>query len=134
MNFPEKIDEIKSDINVAPLVDVMLVLLVIFMITAPYYYNEINLDLPKTKEVHKMSPNEKPFIINLDKNGMIKINNEIISEKKLLAMLKEDKKSISPKKVFLKADKGLKYELVAKMLAMLQNSGIQNINLVTDKL
>ena len=81
-----------------------------------------------------MSPNEKPFIINLDKNGMIKINNEIISEKKLLAMLKEDKKSISPKKVFLKADKGLKYELVAKMLAMLQNGGIQNINLVTDKL
>ena len=121
-----------SEINVTPLVDVMLVLLVIFMITAPLMLNGIKLDLPKTKEVNPLNLNTTQVVLSytleeelfLGKDKIL--NEEIIGE--VLAQFKKNK----TKTLFLRADFGISYGKVAKLMSFLKRGGISQIALVTE--
>jgi biopolymer transport protein TolR len=121
-----------SEINVTPLVDVMLVLLVIFMITAPLMLNGIKLDLPKTKEVNQLNLNTTQVVLSytleeelfLGKDKIL--NDEIIGE--ILAQFKNNK----TKTLFLRADFGISYGKVAKLMSFLKRGGISQIALVTE--
>lgn len=121
-----------SDINVTPFVDVMLVLLVIFMITAPLMLNGIKLDLPKTKEVNPISLTTTQVVHSYTSSGDYYIGEtkvlrgEIVSEvKSLFTKNKTDT-------LFLRADFGMKYGDVANLMSHLKREGILKVALVTE--
>ena len=120
-----------ADINVTPMVDVMLVLLVIFIITAPLFTHAIKLDLPNAQSAP--AP-EKPETISLSINGEGKIfwNNDAINQKDLDAKLAEAAKKQPQPELQLRADKSTRYEVIAQVMAAAQTSGITKIGFVTD--
>ncbi|HEX7636511.1 MAG TPA: biopolymer transporter ExbD [Noviherbaspirillum sp.] len=120
-----------ADINVTPMVDVMLVLLVIFIITAPLFTHAIKLDLPNAQSAP--AP-EKPETISLSINGEGNIfwNNDAINQKDLDAKLAEAAKKQPQPELQLRADKSTRYEVIAQVMAAAQNSGMTKIGFVTD--
>lgn len=119
-----------ADINVTPLVDVMLVLLIIFMVTAPMMTQGLNVDLPETT-AKALRQEEKPIIVTIQKDGAISINN--VPQVRAL-MVQELKKSYSANKdqpIFLNADKNVPYGQVVKVMADIQSVGFDKIGMIT---
>lgn len=123
---------ILSEINVTPLVDVMLVLLIIFMVTAPMMQQGIDVDLPQTKSTG-IKANEEPFVIYIKKNKKIYFSeaSEPISLGSLTTKLSAIMKERKDKNIYIKADKRVEYGLVAQIMAAIQASGTYSIGLVT---
>ena len=119
-----------SEITVPPLVDVMLVLLIIFMVTAPMMQQGINIDLPETA-ASGMETNDEPFVLSIQKDNKLYIAKEEVQLTGLRKKLKAIFKTRPNKQIYLKADKTVNYELVAKALAEIRAAGIYNIGLVT---
>jgi biopolymer transport protein ExbD len=120
-----------SDINVTPMVDVMLVLLVIFIITAPLFTHAIKLDLPNAQSTP--AP-EKPDTISLSINGdgALFWNNEAIQQKDLDTKLTAVSKKNPQPELQLRADKSTRFEIIAQVMASAQASGITRMGFVTD--
>jgi len=119
-----------SEINVTPLVDVMLVLLIIFMITAPMMTQGLNVDLPETTS-KSLRQEEKPLVITINKDGEISINN--VPQVRAL-MVQELEKSYTINKdqpVFLKADKKVAYGIVVGVMADIKAVGFDKIGMIT---
>jgi len=119
-----------SEINVTPLVDVMLVLLIIFMITAPMMTQGLNIDLPETTS-KSLRQEEKPIVVTIDKEGEISINN--IPQVRAL-MVQELKKSYATNKdqpIFLRADKNVPYGHVITVMADIKAVGFDKIGMIT---
>lgn len=121
-----------ADINVTPLVDVMLVLLVIFMITAPLMLNGISLDLPKTKEANPINLNTSQVVLSVSKSEELFVGKEKILENELIGELKSQFAATKSDTLFLRADFGLAYGKVAKLMSFLKREGITKIALVTE--
>lgn len=121
-----------SEINVTPLVDVMLVLLVIFMITAPLMLNGIKLKLPKTREVNPISLTSEQIVLSLTRANEYFIGNEKLLFDELVPIIREKFKNNNGNTIYLRADFDLQYGKVASLMSHLKNSGIQNIALVTE--
>lgn len=119
-----------SEINVTPLVDVMLVLLIIFMVTAPMMQQGIDIDLPETA-ASGIEASDEPFVLAIQNNNKLYIANEVVPLKGLRGKLKAIFETRKNKQIYLKADKKVSYELVAKTLAEIRAAGIYNIGLVT---
>ena len=119
-----------SEINVTPLVDVMLVLLIIFMVTAPMMQQGIDVDLPQTA-ASGMETSEEPFTLAIQGDNKLYVANEEVQLKGLRTKLKAIFETRKNKQIYLKADKSVSYELVAKALAEIRAAGIYNIGLVT---
>lgn len=119
-----------SEINVTPLVDVMLVLLIIFMVTAPMMQQGIDINLPETA-ASGMETSEEPFVLSIKEGNKIFIANEEVLLRGLRGQLKAIFKTRQNKQIYLKADKKVNYELVAQALAEIRAAGIYNIGLVT---
>lgn len=122
--------ELLSEINVTPFVDVMLVLLIIFMVTAPILQQGIGISLPKTKSSGAKISKE-PFILKIKKDEKIYIGNQSIPLNLLAEKLKalfENRKGVM---VYLQADKSLPYGLVAQTLGEIKSSGISDVSLIT---
>lgn len=121
-----------SDINVTPLVDVMLVLLVIFMISAPLMFSGIKLDLPKTKKVNNLRLTQKQVILSVTAAGDLLLGKEkFLPEeisKEVLIRFQENKTDI----LYLRADYKLDYGVVARLMSNLKKSGVAKIALVTE--
>jgi len=120
-----------SDINVTPLVDVMLVLLVIFMVTAPLMLNGIKLDLPKTKEVNPINLNATQVILSLSKSEDYYLGKDKMLIGELIPEIQKQFKENKTDTVFLRADFALAYGKVAKLMSFLKRGGINKIALVT---
>jgi len=121
-----------SDINVTPLVDVMLVLLVIFMVTAPMLFSGIDLKLPKTKKVASLGLSPELIVLSITDKEKYYLGKEQIPASELIrAIIKKQKNSRSDV-VYLRADYSLEYEKVAKLIANLKKAGISQIALVTE--
>jgi biopolymer transport protein TolR len=120
-----------SEINVTPLVDVMLVLLVIFMVTAPLMLNGIKLDLPKTKEVNPVNLNATQVILSLTKAEEYYLGKDKILLNEIIPMIQKQFKDNKTDTVFLRADFALPYGKVAKFMSFLKKGGINKIALVT---
>lgn len=121
-----------ADINVTPLVDVMLVLLVIFMITAPLMLNGIKLELPKTKEVNPMNLTTQQVVLSLTLAGDLFLGKDRVLENEVTGLIRERFKEAQSEVLYLRADYGIKYGSVAKLVSFLKKAGITNIALVTE--
>lgn len=121
-----------SDINVTPLVDVMLVLLVIFMVTAPMLFSGINLKLPKTKKVSTVGLREELVILSITENEQFYLGKKTVSQKELVPAILKKFQENKTDVVYLRADYALRYEKVAKLIASLKKAGVSNIALVTE--
>ena len=119
-----------AEINITPLVDVMLVLLVIFMITAPLMENGIPIELPKAS-TKAISKGESPTILSLTKEGGIYINHDPVPANELKERLMTAFKAIAKKEIFIRADGALPYAAVAQAMATVKNAGIHRIGLIT---
>lgn len=121
-----------SEINVTPFVDVMLVLLVIFMITAPLVMNGIKLDLPKTKEVNPINLTKQQVILSFTKGREYYLGkNKVLFEELVestLSLFKEMKTEV----LFLRIDYSIPYGDVAKLMSYLKRGGVSQIALVTE--
>ena len=120
-----------SEINVTPLVDVMLVLLVIFMVTAPMMLNGIKLDLPKTREVNPINLNATQVILSLSKSEDYYLGKDKMLIGELIPEIQKQFKENKTDTVFLRADFALAYGKVAKLMSFLKRGGINKIALVT---
>lgn len=121
-----------SDINVTPLVDVMLVLLVIFMITAPLMLNGIKLELPKTKEVNPINLTTQQVVLSMTLSGELFIDKTKVLKEEVIKLVREKFKVAKSEILYLRADYGIKYGNVARLMSFLKSSGITNIALVTE--
>jgi biopolymer transport protein TolR len=121
-----------ADINVTPLVDVMLVLLVIFMVTAPMLFSGVNLKLPKTQKVNNVGLRPELVILSVTSSEQYFLGKESVSAKKLIPSILNLFKKRKTDVVYLRADYSLKYEKVAKIIASLKKAGVSNIALVTE--
>ena len=120
-----------SEINVTPFVDVMLVLLVVFMITAPLLQTGVELDLPNT-ETPNLPEIEKPLIISINKQNEIFLSESRLKIKTLSSKLEYIKKNNSKVSIYLRADKEVKYDLIMAVLKEIIEAGIINVSLITD--
>lgn len=121
-----------SDINVTPLVDVMLVLLVIFMVTAPLMFNGIQLNLPKTKKVHNLNLDSDQVILSISSTGELFIGDEKILPNEVSNIVLGLLKKTNTETVFIRAHEQLRYGRVAKIMSELKVAGVGNISLVTE--
>jgi biopolymer transport protein TolR len=122
-----------SDINVTPLVDVMLVLLIIFMVTAPMMMQGVNVSLPKTTS--KAIPGEKEhLIITVDRSEQIYINDYKVALEALQAKLKKIYEGRPDEKVYLRADEGVPYGIVVRVMSEVKNAGVEKLGMVTQPL
>ena len=119
-----------SDINMTPLIDVMLVLLVIFILTAPLMTSAIKLDLPKTSATNPVdAPNFVTVVI--DKNGQVFLNEQATSLTQLTDSLKQIAIVKSDTEVQLRADETVAYGKVAEVMGVTQQAGLNRIGFVT---
>jgi biopolymer transport protein TolR len=120
-----------ADINVTPLVDVMLVLLVIFMVTAPMMQQGVQVNLPKAN-TKAMTAQEETVVVTVDKSGKVFINKNEIPAADLRGKLSTMFASRAKKEVFLKADAGVPYGEVVKAMADIKGAGIERLGMVTE--
>lgn len=120
-----------ADINVTPMVDVMLVLLVIFIITAPLFTHAIKLDLPSAQSA---AAPQKPETISLsiDGEGRIFWNNDPVGQQDLGARLAQAAQQNPQPELQLRADKSTRYEIIAQVMSAAQTNGMTKIGFVTD--
>ncbi|WP_438280458.1 ExbD/TolR family protein [Pseudomonas alabamensis] len=123
-------DEVLSEINVTPLVDVMLVLLVVFIVTAPLLTNSIPINLPKTEAVAPVEQKE-PLVVSIDGSGKLFINKDKIEPDALEATLKTAKGKDAEVRVQLQADDGVNYGEVARAMAAIERAGITKLAVIT---
>lgn len=119
-----------AEINVTPLVDVMLVLLIIFIITAPMLVQGLTVNLPKQQAPAISSEGDEPIILTLTKDQIIQLGDEPI-HLKLLADRLGSELGGRPRPVYLKADETLPYGFVIRVLAVLDRVGVEQIGMVT---
>jgi biopolymer transport protein ExbD len=120
-----------AEINVTPMVDVMLVLLVIFMVTAPLLTVSVPLDLPKSKVATLTEP-KKPVIISLNRNGEVFIGNDRVDpgdlEQRLAGLVAEDPSRI----VYVRGDQTISYAQLMDALSMVNRAGFSKVSLVAE--
>ena len=119
-----------SEINVTPFVDVMLVLLIIFMVTAPMLQQGIDISLPQAKAVGAKIL-EEPFILKIKKDRKIYIGDNVVALSELSEKLKALFEHRQEKAVYLQADKSIPYGIVAQSLGEIKSSGINAVSLIT---
>ena len=120
-----------SQINVTPMVDVMLVLLVIFMITAPLLKVGVPINLPKTK-AKALPEDQTPLYVTINKEEKIFVQDTEISLDKLVPKLISISKNRNDRKIFIRADEVLSYGRVVEVMAVITSAGFNKIALITD--
>ncbi|AKT31232.1 biopolymer transporter ExbD [Pseudomonas syringae pv. actinidiae] len=125
-------DEVLSEINVTPLVDVMLVLLVVFIVTAPLLTNSIPINLPKTESVAPVEQKD-PLVVSIDGQGKLFINKDEIQPDLLETNLKAAKQKAPDVRVQLQADNDVNYGEVARAMASIERAGITKLSVITAK-
>lgn len=119
-----------SEINVTPFVDVMLVLLVIFMVTAPMMQQGLDVNLPKTASTG-VALNEDPFVLSIDSVGKITTGGNEIKSDTLSTKLKAVFENRKNKQIYIQADRKVDYGTVAYVMGEIRMAGITNISLIT---
>jgi len=115
-----------AEINIIPLVDVVFVLLIIFMVTAPLMDRGIDLSLPKSKT--NTTPPEKRFVLTIDKKQMMTLNQEKVS----MADLAKKLPSLKGESIYLRADREVPYGIVISVMDLIKQSGIDKLGMVTE--
>ena len=124
-------DEVMNEINMTPLVDVMLVLLIIFIITVPVMKHAVNIDLPRATN---QPEDTKPQTVRLSvaSDGSYYWNENKVTDEAMAAMLKEEGAKDPQPDLHIRGDKDVRYERVAQAMAAAQQAGVRKIGFVTD--
>jgi biopolymer transport protein TolR len=130
MAIESNADRLMSDINVTPFVDVMLVLLVIFMVTAPMMMQGVDVALPEatTKPLVAQKDN---LIITVDKDGQVHINDFAVDTDFLKEKLAKILENRTDREVYFRADKSVPYGVVVKVMAEIKAAGVEKLGMVT---
>ena len=128
---PNRQHQMMSDINVTPMVDVMLVLLVIFILTAPMFTNAVKLELPRAQAAPSEQKAET-VIVAIDAAGKLYWGEEVVDAAGLDLRLRKTAKRSPQPELQLRADKSVRYELVARVMAAAQTQGVTKLGFVTD--
>ncbi|MDX1924078.1 MAG: protein TolR [Rickettsiaceae bacterium] len=119
-----------SQINITPVVDVMLVLLIIFMIASPMLVSGIHVDLPETKS-SPVSGNDEPLSISIDKNGFVYIMNTKIDKSELIEKLKSISHEKYDTRIFVRGDKNVPYGEIISVVGQINSAGYTKVSLIT---
>jgi len=126
-----KHSELMSEINVTPFVDVMLVLLIIFMVTAPMMIQGLNVDLPEAT-AKPLDSEKEHLIISINKNQQIYINDFEVTVEFLREKLLKVLQGRTDRDVYLKADKNIPYGIVVQVMAEIKGAGVEQLGMVTE--
>jgi biopolymer transport protein TolR len=131
--FDQQQEDSISQINITPLVDVMLVLLVIFMVTAPILQQGVAVDLPQVSTA-PLEGKDDNFIVSITRDARIHLNERLLKPEDLQEQLRELAQRHPDRPVYLRADKGVPYGKVVEVMAAIRNAGIQKLGMVTEPL
>ncbi|HDR9481403.1 biopolymer transporter protein ExbD [Burkholderia aenigmatica] len=123
-------DDVLSEINITPLVDVMLVLLVAFIVTTPLLNKAIQVNLPKTEATASSDP-KKPLTVSVDDAGAVWFDKQPVPLSQVESQLEQRKQEDTDLAVSLQADERVPYGPVAKVMGAVQHAGITKLSLVT---
>lgn len=130
MQFGSKNDQFMSDINVTPFVDVMLVLLIIFMVTAPMLVQGVDVDLPKATS-KALQGSEERLIISIDNDLNVFINEQVVSVEFLTQKLGAILENFDKKNVYLRSDKNVPYGIVVNVISKIKQAGVDSLGMIT---
>lgn len=119
------------EINVTPFVDVMLVLLIVFMVTAPLLTSGVPLELPETKG-QQLQTNKEPLTISLQKDGKVYIQETEVKLDDIAAKLKAIAKNGYDEQIFIRGDKGIDYGSVMRVMSRIKLGGFTKVSLITE--
>lgn len=122
-----------SEINVIPLVDIMLVLLIIFMVTAPMLQQGVDVNLPQASAKAIKAESER-IVVTVDTTGRIFVGKQPVKLNELRKKLTAIFGNRSEREVYFRADRGVSYGLVVKVIAEIKNAGIEKLGMVTEPL
>ena len=124
-------DEVMNEINMTPLVDVMLVLLIVFIITVPVMKHAVNVELPRaTNEIQQTKP--ETVSLSVDAQGNYHWNQTSVQDNELLRLLQAEAQKVPQPDLHIRGDKDVRYELVAQAMAAAQQAGIKKIGFITE--
>ena len=126
-----KHSELMSEINVTPFVDVMLVLLIIFMVTAPMMIQGLNVDLPEAT-AKPLDSEKEHLIISINKNQQVYINDFEVTVEFLREKLLKVLQGRTDREVYLKADKNIPYGIVIQVMAEIKGAGVEQLGMITE--
>ena len=121
-----------SDINITPLVDVVLVLLIIFMVTAPVLQSGIEVNVPKTRSVKEIT--EERLVVSINKQQRVFLGNDAININEIGARLKQKIRDPQHQSIFVRADENVPFGAFATVMDSVKQSGIRNVSIVTQPL
>jgi biopolymer transport protein ExbD/biopolymer transport protein TolR len=121
-----------AEINVTPFVDVVLVLLIIFMITAPVIQSGVDVNVPKTKTVKEVT--EARTVISIDRQQRVYIDNSAVNVNEIPAKLKQMTQGVDQPSIYLRADENVPFGAFATVMDMVKQAGITNVSIVTEPL
>lgn len=133
MNTSQGNDTLLSEINVTPFVDIMLVLLIIFMVAAPLVQQQVDVELPETSSNQSIAVKENDVVLIVDKNKQLLLANTKLTMTELSQKLKSIMKNKKEKVVYLQADKSVPYGFVVKIMALVKNSGVDKMGMITNQ-
>jgi len=134
MKLSQNKDSLMSDINVTPFVDVMLVLLIIFMVTAPMMVQGVDVALPETSRSSQLSTEEDQLVVSITEDNTVRINDYEVGMDFLEEKLTKIFENRSSRAVFLKADKHIPYGRVVSVMSAIKGAGAEKLGMVTQPL
>ena len=125
---------LNADINVTPLVDVVLVLLIIFMVVTPMITSGVQVDLPRTANHFKKPDDGKDIIISVTQSKVIFMSGRPVGLKDMPRLVEDEKRRFPEKNVFVKGDSRATYGIMREVMEALNKTGIEDVNLGTDEI
>ncbi|MBN2498610.1 MAG: protein TolR [Deltaproteobacteria bacterium] len=132
MTAQDSSDPTMSEINVTPLVDVMLVLLIIFMVTAPLMQQGVEVDLPKTQAAPLDEVNDKTLVLSLTKDKKVFIGKVEVPYAELEDKLRFNERIKQKKEIYMEADRTLPYGFVVDVMAIMKRAGVEQLGMLTE--
>jgi biopolymer transport protein TolR len=125
--------QVRAEINVTPLVDVVLVLLIIFMVITPMIVRGVSVELPITSHHDRKNDDNKDVVVSINKDGELFVNADKVPLSKLTAAIAEERRRFPDKGVFVKADRRIHYGLARAAMEAIHQAGVEDVQLGTEE-
>jgi len=125
--------QVRAEINVTPLVDVVLVLLIIFMVITPMIVRGVSVDLPITSHHDRKVDDNKDLVVSINSSGDVYVNADKVSIDRLTASVQEERRRYPDKGIFLKADHRIRYGTARAAMEAIHRAGVEDVQIGTDE-